>query len=139
MSRRHFAWACFSKSHTLSRKFYDIDLCHVLTDSGLAWQAPLKMCETPLELLTDINMLFMIENVICGRISMICHRYAIAIITINPYTIIDYMENESPSCIMFWDANNAYGSDIFSTQILNILKNSVKCVSNILLHLKKCL
>lgn len=44
----------FSK---LCQKYYDTDYAHLLTAFSLAWQACLKMTETHLELLTDIDIL----------------------------------------------------------------------------------
>ena len=43
---------------------------------GLAWQACLKKAEIKLELVTDVNMLFMIEKWIRGGIYHAIHRYA---------------------------------------------------------------
>ena len=43
---------------------------------GLAWQACLKKTEVKLELLTDINMLLMIEKGIRGGMCQSTHRYA---------------------------------------------------------------
>ena len=43
---------------------------------GLAWQACLKKTEVKLELLTDYDMILMIEKGISGGICQATHRYA---------------------------------------------------------------
>ena len=40
---------------------YQLDPSHFLSAPGLAWQACLKKTEVNLELLTDVDMLLMIE------------------------------------------------------------------------------
>ena len=52
---------------------------------GLAWQACLKNTEGELELLTDIDVLLMVEKGIRGGISHVIHRY--------PKAINKYMKN----------------------------------------------
>ena len=47
-----------------------------LDPAGIAWQACLKKAEVKLELLTDIDMLLMVENGIGGGICQATHRYA---------------------------------------------------------------
>ena len=47
-----------------------------LTAPGLAWQAALKKTEVKLELLTDIDILLMVEKGIRGGICHTIHRYA---------------------------------------------------------------
>ena len=41
---------------------YELDPTHFLSAPGLAWQACLKKTEIKLELLTDIDMLLMVEK-----------------------------------------------------------------------------
>ena len=49
-------------------EIYELDHAHFLPAPGLAWQACLKKTEVELELLTDIDMLLMVEKGIRGRI-----------------------------------------------------------------------
>ena len=51
-------------------KIYEFDPVKFISASGLAWQAALKKTEVKLELLTDIDMLLMVEKGIRGGI---CH------------------------------------------------------------------
>ena len=43
-------------------EIYELDLAHFLLALGLTWQACLKKTKVELELLTDINILLMVEN-----------------------------------------------------------------------------
>ena len=56
-------------------EIYELDPAHVLSATGLAWQAGLKKIGVKLELLTDIDMLLMVEKGIKGGICQVIHRY----------------------------------------------------------------
>ena len=43
-------------------KVYQLDPAHFLSAPGLAWQACLKKTDVELELITDVDMLLMIEK-----------------------------------------------------------------------------
>ena len=57
-------------------EIYGLDPSYFLSAPGLAWQACLKMAKVNLELLTDIDMLLMIESGIRGGTCQSIHRYA---------------------------------------------------------------
>ena len=57
-------------------KVYELDPAHLLSGPGLAWQACLKKTDVKLELLTDYDMLLMVEEGIRGGICHAIHRYA---------------------------------------------------------------
>ena len=57
-------------------EIYELDPAHFLSAPGLAWQACLKKTKVKLELLTDIDMLLMVEKGIRGGICQATHRYA---------------------------------------------------------------
>ena len=86
-------------------KVYELDSAHFLSAPGLAWQAFLKKTEVKLELLTDVDMLLMIEKGIRGGISHAIHRYAKA----NNKYMKDYNKDEEESFLEYLDANNLYG------------------------------
>ena len=86
-------------------KVYKLDPAHFLFALGLAWQACLKKTEVRLELLTDVNMLLIVEKGTRGRICHTIHRYAKA----NNKYMIYYNENKELSYILYLDTNNLYG------------------------------
>ena len=57
-------------------EIYDLDRANFLTAAGLAWQACLEESKEELELLTDIDVLLMVEKGIRGGICQTTHRYA---------------------------------------------------------------
>ena len=57
-------------------KHYGLDPAWYFSAPGLAWDAALKLQKVQLELLTDPDMLLMIESGIRGRISTISNRHA---------------------------------------------------------------
>ena len=69
------------------------------------FEACLKKTEVELELLTDYDMLLMVENGVRGGICPAPHRYAKAN---NKYTN-NYNEDIERSYIAYLDANNLYG------------------------------
>ena len=57
-------------------EIHGLDPSYFLSAPGLAWQACLKKREVKLELLTDVDMLLMIESGVRGGICQSLHRYA---------------------------------------------------------------
>ena len=57
-------------------EIYELDPAHFLSAPGLAWQACLKKTKVELELLTNIDMLLMVEKGIRSGICQAIHRYA---------------------------------------------------------------
>ena len=55
---------------------YELDPVYFVSAPGLAWQACLKKTGVKLELLTDIDMLLMVEKGTRGGICQATHRYA---------------------------------------------------------------
>ena len=72
---------------------------------GLAWQACPKKTNVELELLTDYDMLLMVEEGIRGGICHSMHRYAKA----NNKYMKDYNKNLESSYIQYLDTSNLYG------------------------------
>ena len=64
-----------------------------------------KKAEVALELLTDINMLLIVEKGIIGEICHAIHRYAKA----NNKYMKNYDRNIISSYLMYLDASNFYG------------------------------
>ena len=85
---------------------YKLDPAHFLTAPGLAWQACLKKTKLKLELLTDNDMLMMVEKGIRGGMCNAVHRYAKAS---NKYMKNFNKSIESSYLDIYLDANNLYG------------------------------
>ena len=66
----------FKKFRKMSLEIHHLDPAKFLPVPGLAWQAALKRTEAKLELLTDIDMLLMVEKDIIGEICNVSQRYA---------------------------------------------------------------
>ena len=95
----------FKNVRDMCIKEYELDPPHFLSLPGLAFQACLKKTNIELELLTDYDMLLMLEEGIRGGICHSIHRYAKA----NNKYMKNYNNNEEPSYIQYLDANNLYG------------------------------
>ena len=95
----------FNNFRDMCIKEYELDPAHFLSLPGLAWQACLKKTNIELELLTDYDMLLMVEEGIRGGICHSIHRYAKA----NNKYMKNYNSNEESSYIQYLDANNLYG------------------------------
>ena len=80
----------FENFRNMCIKVYELDPAHFLSIPGLAWQTCLKKTEVELELLTDVDMLLMVEKGIRGGICQAIHRYAKE----NNKYIKNYDENE---------------------------------------------
>ena len=95
----------FENFRDMCLKEYELDPAHFLSLPGLAWQACLKETNVELELLTDYDMLLMVEEGIRGGICHSIQRYAKA----NNKYMKNYNNNEESSYIQYLDDNNLYG------------------------------
>ena len=86
-------------------EIYGLNPVYFVFASGLIWQACLKKTGVKLELLTDYDMLLMVEKGIRGGICQATHRYAKA----NNKYMKNYDKNNESSYIEYLDANNLYG------------------------------
>ena len=85
---------------------YNLDPAHYFTAPGLAWDAALKVTKVKLELLSDPDMLLMIEERIRGGVSMISNRYGKSN---NGYMGNKYDASKPIKYITYLNANNVYG------------------------------
>ena len=96
----------FENFRNICLKNYELDPAHYYTAPGLAWDAALKVTDVNLELLSDIDMLLMVEKGIRGGVSMVSNRYGKAN---NKYMGDKFKSNEPSKYIQYLDANNLYG------------------------------
>ena len=89
----------FENVRDMCLKEYELDPAHFLLLPGLAWQACLKKTNIELELLTDYDMLLMVEEGIRGGICHSIQRYAKA----NNKYLKSYNNNEESSYIQYLD------------------------------------
>ena len=86
-------------------EIYELGSAHFLSATGLAWQSCLKKTKVKLELLTDIDMLLMVEEGIRGRICQAIHRHP----KVNNKYTKNYGKDITSSYLVYLDANNLYG------------------------------
>ena len=94
----------FKNSIEICLDIYQVDLAKCIP--RLVWQAALKKkIKVELELLTNIDMLLMVEKRIRGVIYHSIKIYAKA----NNKYLKDYDKNKQLSYLKYWDINNLYG------------------------------
>ena len=96
----------FENFRNICCKHYNLDPAHYFTPPGLAWDAALKVTEVKLELLSDPDMLLMMEKGIRGGVSTISNRYGKSN---NRYMGDKYDASKATKYITYLDANNLYG------------------------------
>ena len=92
----------FEKFRDKCIEIYGLDPSYFYSAPGLAWQACLKKTDVKLELLTDYQMLLMIEEGIRGGMCQSTHRYAKA----NNKYMKNYDKSTESSYLTYLDANN---------------------------------
>ena len=95
----------FENSRDRCIENYKLEPAHFLSAPELAWQACLKKTGVKLELLTDNDMLMMIEKGIRSGICQAVYRHVKA----NNKYIKNYDKNIEPSYSEYLDSNNLYG------------------------------
>ena len=105
----------FENLRNMSLKVYKLNRAKFLSAPGLAWQVALKKTIVKLDLLTDINMLLMLEKSIWGRIFHPIYRYAEA----NNKYMVDYDKNKESSYLQHWNVNNLYGYAMLQKLLVN--------------------
>ena len=108
----------FENFRDLCLKIYGLDPVYYFTAPQLAWDACLKMTSVKLELLSDEDMLLMIEEGIRGGISIISNRYGEAN---NKYMRKGFNKNKPSKYLMYLDANNLMGVPCLKNYLLTVL------------------
>ena len=92
----------FENFRDMSLKIYGLDPAYFVSLPGFAWHACLKITGVNLELITDINMLLMIESAMRGGVCHVMRSYVEA----NNKYMNNYDENKKYSFLSYLDANN---------------------------------
>ena len=95
----------FENFRKISLEIYELDPEKFLSSPGLAWQAAFKKTKVKLELLTDVDLLLMVEKGIRGRLCNPINRYA----KTNNEQMKDYDKNKEFSYLKYSTVNNLYG------------------------------
>ena len=89
---------------------YQLDPVYYYTSPGLFWESMLKQTKVELELLTDYNMILMMENGIRGGVSTILGDRYVDVENKNYITNPDISrDDENQEWLLYIDANNLYG------------------------------
>ena len=96
----------FEKFRNICMNHYGLHPAWYFSASVLAWDDASKITRVQLELLSDPDMLLMIESCIRGGIVTISHRHAKAN---NEYMGTVFDPAEESKFISYLDANNLYG------------------------------
>ena len=90
----------FEHFRNMCIEVYELDPAHFLSATGLAWQACLKKTDEKLELLTDVDMVLMVEKGIRG---------GICCATANNKYLKNCNKDEEKSFLQYLDDNNLHG------------------------------
>ena len=104
-------------------KYHGLDTCHYFNSPGLSWDAMLKMTDTKLEKISDIDKYLSIEKRLTGGNSYIAKRYSKA----NNEYLNDYDPKKPSTFISYLDMNNLYGWEMSE----HLLCGSFKWLKNI--------
>ena len=113
----------FENFRDMSLKIYELDPAYFVSLPRFAWHACLKITGVNLDLITDINMLLMIESGMRGVVYQVMHSYVEA----NNKHMNNYDENKESSFLSYLDANNLYGSPM----IKKLSVGSFKWIKNV--------
>ena len=93
----------FENFRNILMNHYGFDPAWYFRAPGLEWDTPLKITNVQLELLSDPDMLLMMESGIKGGIAAISHRHAKAN---NEYMGTEFNPTKDSKFISYLDANN---------------------------------
>ena len=92
-----------------------LDPSKFLSTSWLVWQATLRNSKVKLDLLTDIDMLLMVEKDIREGL---CHCFSGYAKANNKY-MKDYDKNKEFSYLKYWNVYNSYGWEMLQKLLVN--------------------
>ena len=108
--------AIFKNFQNMCIETYELGPAHFLSTLGLAWRAALRKIKVRLDLVTDVNMLFMVEKGIRGRIFHDWYAQA------NNKYVEDYDQNKKSSYLKNLDVNSFHGWAMSQKLLVNNFK-----------------
>ena len=105
----------FSKFKNICINIYELDPAKFFSAPGFAWQAALKETKVKLDLLSDIDMLLMVEKCIRGGTCLSIYRYP----KNNNKYMKDCDKNKDSLYLQYWNVNNLYGWAMFQKLSVN--------------------
>ena len=94
---------CMLKAICYCKLMYLTTIC--VLPSWISMESSFKKTKLKLDLLTDINMLLMVEKGLRGGICHFIYRYA----KVNNKYMKDYAKNKESSYLQYWGVNYLYG------------------------------
>ena len=95
----------FENYRSLYLKEYELDPSYFVSTPGSAFEAMLKCTKVKLQLLTDIDMVVMVEKGIHGGLKQVVKRHAVA----NHKYLPSYDSTKKTVFLQYLDAKNLYG------------------------------
>ena len=95
----------FEQYRQTSLTYYKLDPSHYISSPGMSWDAFLKFSDSEIDLISDREMMVMVESGIRGGISVAAHNFCKA----NNKYLQDYDPNQQSNFLVYLDANNLYG------------------------------
>ena len=114
----------FENFRNMCIDIYELDPTNFFSAPGLAWQA--AKTKVKLDLLTDVDILLMVEKHIRGGIYHCIYRYAKS----NDKYMKDYKNKES-SYLQYWGVNSLYGLAMLQKLPVN-KSESIKVLLNLM-------
>ena len=102
----------FENFRSICMNHYGLNPAWYFSAPGLAWDATLKITKVQFELLSDPDMLLMIESGIRGGIATISHRHAKAN---KQYMGTEFDPAEESKFISYLDTNNLWLGNVKTT------------------------
>ncbi|MFM7988609.1 MAG: hypothetical protein ACKPKO_55785, partial [Candidatus Fonsibacter sp.] len=97
----------FEKFRSTCYEYYNLDPSNYISAASLAWDAMLFNTKVELELIHDVEMLNMIEKEKRGGLCFVGSKRHVKA---NNKYLPDYNPEEESNYLMYWDANNLYGT-----------------------------
>ena len=111
----------FENFRSVSLNEYKLDPCYFVWTPGLALETTLKITKVKKEILTDIDMVLMVENSLRGRLTQVVKKYGV----VNNKYLPDYDKKQKSTYLQYLDANNIYSYAMVKNYHLMVLNGLI--------------